>query len=285
MQTRGQRESGDVFLADVFFSTYNTPAGPRLAALVVDASEHLREREETSLQQLLAGSRILVAAVSHEVRNVCGAIGMMHENLARNGSLKGNQDFEALGALVETLSKIASLELKQSVGSSEPSSVDLNEVMTDLRIVLGPYCEESEIELNWDVPDDLPPVQAERHSLMQVLLNLTKNSQRALENAAQKMISVSVSPSPDGVSVRFTDSGPGIPAGHKIFQPLQKGAEATGLGLYLSRAFMRSFRGDLRHDPQHPGCSFILELASVAAPVEQNLLAVENAAHTTLAAG
>ena len=33
MQTRGQRESGDIFLADVFFSTYSTPAGPRLATL------------------------------------------------------------------------------------------------------------------------------------------------------------------------------------------------------------------------------------------------------------
>ena len=40
---------------------------------------------------LLAGSRILVAAVSHEVRNVCGAIGMMHENLARKGALRGNR--------------------------------------------------------------------------------------------------------------------------------------------------------------------------------------------------
>src|SRR5579862_7990738 len=29
MQTRGQRDNGDVFLADVFFSTYSTAAGPR----------------------------------------------------------------------------------------------------------------------------------------------------------------------------------------------------------------------------------------------------------------
>src|SRR5215472_2963058 len=112
MQTRGQRESGEVFLADVFFSTYTTAAGPRLAALVVDSSEHLREREEASLEQLLAGSRVLVAAVSHEVRNVSGAIRMVHENLARGGTLTGNHDFEALGTLVQTLSKIASLELK-----------------------------------------------------------------------------------------------------------------------------------------------------------------------------
>src|ERR1700677_2155203 len=87
MQCRGERENHEVFLANVFFSTYNTAAGPRLAALVVDASEELRDREETSLEQLMAGSRILVGAVSHEVRNVCGAIGIVHENLARHGSL------------------------------------------------------------------------------------------------------------------------------------------------------------------------------------------------------
>jgi len=282
MQTRGQKESGEVFLADTFFSTYNTPAGPRLSALLVDTSEHLREREETSLQQLLAGSRIMVAAVSHEVRNVCGAIGMMHENLARKGSLQGDQDFEALGSLVETLSKIASLELKQSVGAFEAGSVDLNEVLTDLRIVLEPICEESEIQLHWDVPDNLPPVKADRHSLMQVLLNLTKNSQRALDAVAQKVIEVSAAPARDGVSIRFTDSGPGIPPGQKIFQPLQKGADATGLGLYLSRAFMRSFRGDLRHDPQHTGCSFVLDLATVTEFAEPGPSPTEDEAHSTL---
>jgi PAS domain S-box-containing protein len=281
MQVRGQRENGEAFLADVFFSTYSTPAGPRLAALLVDGSEHLREREETSLQQLLAGSRVLVAAVSHEVRNVCGAIGMMHENLSRKGSLKGDQDFEALGSLVETLSKIASLELKQSVGAIDPGGVDLNEVLTDLRIVLQPICEESDITLWWNVPGKLPRVQADRHSLLQVLLNLMKNSQRALEPVSQRSIDISASARPDGVSIRFTDSGPGIPQGQKIFQPLQKGADATGLGLYLSRAFMRSFRGDLRHDPRHAGCSFVLELATVAPP-DQDILPVENATHTAL---
>ena len=262
MQTRAQRDNGEVFLADIFFSTYGTPAGPRLAAMVVDTSEHLREREEASLQQLLAGSRVLVAAVSHEIRNVCGAIGVMHENLLRKGSLRGDQDFEALGSLVETLSQIASLELKRSVGVSESKSADLNEVLTDFRIVLEQMCEESDIQLGWDVPGILGRVQADRHSLMQVLLNLAKNSQRALEPVAHKRIDIAVESRAGGVSVRFTDNGPGIPADQKMFQPLQKGADATGLGLYLSRAFMRSFRGDLRHDPRRPGCSFVLELAT-----------------------
>ncbi|HXF26518.1 MAG TPA: PAS domain-containing protein, partial [Bryobacteraceae bacterium] len=36
MQCRGRRQDGEVFLADVWFSTYRTSAGSRLAAMVVD---------------------------------------------------------------------------------------------------------------------------------------------------------------------------------------------------------------------------------------------------------
>jgi C4-dicarboxylate-specific signal transduction histidine kinase len=104
-------------------------------------------------------------------------------------------------------------------------------------------------------------VQADRHRLLQVLLNLTRNSQRALEFTPQKTIEVSAATGSGSVSIRFTDNGPGIPGGQKLFQPLQKDADASGLGLYLSRAFMRSFRGDLRHDSQQrAGCSFVVEL-------------------------
>ena len=58
-----------------FWPSFSSPPITRPSArvwrpLVVDASEELREREETSLEQLMAGSRILVGAVSHEVRNV-----------------------------------------------------------------------------------------------------------------------------------------------------------------------------------------------------------------------
>jgi two-component system sensor kinase FixL len=259
MQCRGERASGDVFLANVFFSTYRTAAGPRLAALIVDASEEMREREETNLEQLLASSRILVGAVSHEIRNVCGAIAVIHENLTRGGSLRGNQDFEALGALVETLKVIASLELKQSAAPEE-GTIDLAETLDDLRIVLEPYCADAGIAVNWDVPHGIPPVMSERHRLLQVLLNLTKNSERALARAAVKRIDIGVSAGFSMVSIRISDTGPGVSAPDLLFQPFQKGADSTGLGLYLSRALVRSFGGDLRYDPNGPGCSFVIDL-------------------------
>jgi signal transduction histidine kinase len=269
MQCRGERANRDVFLANVFFSTYNTAAGPRLAALVVDASEEMRDREESSLQQLMAGSRILVGAVSHEVRNVCGAIGVICENLARNGSLRGNKDFEALGALVETLHKIASLELKQSkTPSAGAAAIDLAETLDNLRIVLEPFCRDAGIEVAWEIAPDLPAVWADPHSLLQVLLNLTKNSERALEKAAVKRISISAAANHGVVSIRVADTGTGIASADKLFQPFQKGAESTGLGLYLSRAFVRSFHGDLRYDPVESGCAFVIDLAAAGPEAE-----------------
>jgi PAS domain S-box-containing protein len=261
MQCRGRRSNGDIFSADVFFSTYRTGKGPRLAALVVDSSEDLRHRAEAGLDQLMAGSRILVAAVSHEMRNVCSAIAVVHQNLARNGGLAENQDFTALGSLVETLNKIASLELRQSTSGFEAKMVDLAEILDDARIVLEPYCEESDIQMSWEIPRRLPYVWADRHSLLQVLLNLTKNSRRAMEGTAPKMITIAVSVDAGVAEIRVTDTGPGISSPEYLFQPLQKGAEATGLGLFLSRAFMRSLGGDLRYEPRPTGCCFVIQMA------------------------
>src|SRR5579863_9293263 len=47
VETKGQRRDGEVFLAHVWLSTYDTVSGRRLAAFVWDASENLRDREGT----------------------------------------------------------------------------------------------------------------------------------------------------------------------------------------------------------------------------------------------
>src|SRR5262249_17901866 len=206
MQCHGEREHGEVFLANVFFSTYSTGVGSRMAALVLDASDQLREREEHGFEQLMAGSRILVAAVSHEIRNFCSAIAVIYENLGRKRRLARDKDFDALGSLVETLNTIASLDLKQSCQESCLAAVDLASTLDDLRIVLDRYCQEADISLGWNVPESLPTVWADRHMLLQVLLNLTKNSERAMENAPVRRVDISVSVGERRVSIRVTDT-------------------------------------------------------------------------------
>jgi signal transduction histidine kinase len=267
MQCRGQREDGESFLADIWFSTYRTSLGSRLAAMVVDTSEDLRSREEVSFHQMLAASRILVGAVSHEVRNVCGAIAVVHENLARSGALTGNKDFEALGTLIVALEKIAALDLRQTANQS--ANVDLQALLEELRIVVEPSLRDQRIELRWAIDPRLPVVRADRQSLMQVFLNLVKNSERAMLNQARGELCVTAAIENQRAVVRFRDNGCGVSHPDRLFRPFQQGAHATGLGLYLSRAFMRSFRGDLRYEPELKGSSFVVDLAPVLAESER----------------
>lgn len=262
MQCKGHRTDGEIFIADVWFSTYRTSAGPRLAAMVVDASEELREREEAGLHQLLTGSRILVVAVSHEIRNICGAIALVHENLARRGALSLGKDFEALGNLVLALEKIAAVELRQT--TNQAATVDLGSFLEELRIVTGPSFRESGIDAHWEIPPGLPAVWADPHSLMQVFLNLTKNSERAMEKTTAPCIRVAARAEEQRVLIWLSDNGGGVRNPDQLFKPFQQLAQATGLGLYLSRALMRSFGGDLRYQPGDIGATFVVEIASMA---------------------
>jgi two-component system sensor kinase FixL len=280
MECPGRRDSGEVFLANIWFSTYRTRSGPRLAAVVVDVSEDLRNREESNLQQFMAGSRIVVATVCHEIRNLCGAIGVVNANLGRNTALAGSEDYRALATLVTGLERIASLELRQTA-SEEMEGVDLLALLDELHIVIEPSLRDSGIDLRWNLPPSLPMVWADRHTLLQVFLNLTKNSARAMESATTRILTIGASVEGTRVMVLVEDTGTGVAAPERLFQPFQSGAESTGLGLYVSRALVRGFRGDLMYTPRSTGCCFTISLTVVAETGDQN----KNAEHTPVIAG
>lgn len=260
IEDRGRRLNGDPFLAHIWFSTYRTAAGPRLAAIVLDASEDLRERQQSGMQWLQVSSRTLVSAVSHEVRNLCWAITVLYSKMGRLPAFAESEDFMALGLLVDGLGKIATSELR-TAPESTLSGVRLHVLFDELRIVIGPSLEEAGARMAWDLPPELPPARAEQHGLLQVFLNLAQNSLRAMSRSEQKQLTISAVVEGRRILVRVQDTGPGVAAPERLFQLFQPGAEASGLGLYISRAMVRSFGGDLRYQPRPVGCCFVVELA------------------------
>jgi len=268
LQCKGTRVNGEVFLAAVWFSTYQTAEGPCLAAIVVDLSEDLRSREELSLNHVLKNARILMSAVSHEIRNLCGAALVVHRNLARVESLRGNQDFEALGTVIEGLERISSLELKSSdpdVGALDPIAV-----LDEFRVLIEPGFREAGMETRWEVPADLPMIWADRYGLLQAFLNLARNSQRAMEGCRERVLTVSAAASPGSVVVRFADTGLGVASPGALFRPFQPAPGGAGLGLYISRGILRSFGGDLIHEPGQRGCCFLITLVPMRPEEEPN---------------
>jgi len=261
-QCQGTRDNGEVFLAHMWFSLYDTPQGHRLAAIVVDSSEEMRAREEQGLRQLLTGNRIMATALSHEVRNFCGVLERLCESLSRSHSLSQDKDFQAIVNLIEGLEAMASLKL-QTKAQAVLEPVPLKEVLDNLRIVIEADWREIGGKVQWRLPADIPQVLAEPHGLLQAFLNLVQNSHRAVQLETLRLLTVTVARELKKVTVRFEDSGPGVPAPETLFQPFQAGASGSGLGLYVSRSIVRSYGGDLKFEPQPHGCTFAVELEAV----------------------
>jgi two-component system sensor kinase FixL len=257
-ECQGQRANGEVFLASTWFSTYFFDKELRLAAIVVDSSEEMRDREEENLRQLKEGNRITAAAVFHEVRNFSGAISVGLANL-RDKHSPDDEDFKALTSLAAGLEKVATLELKARA-SEALEEVDLHEVLDDLRIVIEEDWREAAGTVHWNLLSRGPDVLAERHGLLQAFLNISHNALRAVQESPEKTLSVQVSVEEQRAMVRFTDSGSGVSHPERLFAPFQAEAYGTGLGLYVSRAVVRSYGGELRFEPSARGTCFAVEL-------------------------
>jgi C4-dicarboxylate-specific signal transduction histidine kinase len=184
-------------------------------------------------------------------------------NLARVEGLAGNQDFEALQTLIQGLEKIASLELQASP-EDQAIAVDVDEVLDELRVLIEPSFRESGTAVEWRIAEGLPLVWADSYGLLQAFLNLARNSQKAMQASPRKELTITARAEEAAVVIRFEDTGVGVRSPQQLFRPFQQGADGTGLGLYVSRAIVRSFRGELRYEARPAGCCFAVVLAPLA---------------------
>jgi PAS domain S-box-containing protein len=259
VESRGQRADGETFLAHVWLSTFAAPSGRHLAAFIWDASENLRDREGAGLDSMMATSRILVGAVSHEIRNLAAAAHAAHRGLASLPGISEAESFNTLGAIIEGMEKLAASGL--GLASDRATAVtDLGMVLDEARVVVDASFRDSGCAAIWNIANGLPLVEADHHSLLQVFLNLARNSQRAMGDRKVRTLFVEAVEENDMIAVRFQDTGPGVARPDDLFKPFQPGARSTGLGLYISRAVLRSYGGDLRHEPTTQGGSFVVEL-------------------------
>ena len=268
MQCQGFRQGGEPFMADVWFSTYMTSGGGRMTAMIVDSSLELRDREEANLEQVLVGSRLAIGALSHEIRNICAAISIVHQNLHVSLASTGQaKDFDALSQLVSALERLASQEL--SLTRRQSTRLHLGTFLFDLYIIVAPSLREAGIALEWLIDTNLPEVWADQHSLLQVFLNLFRNAEKALVAVDSGRLRLHASRDAvelGNVHIMVSDNGPGVAFPEQLFRPFGASGGTSGLGLYLSRAMMLSFHGDLRYEASDVGATFVLEMT--AAEVE-----------------
>lgn len=262
VECHGRRADGESFFAQMWLSSFPTEEGVKLVAVVADVSEQMRDREELGLRQLLTSSSIIAGAVSHEIRNLAAAAELLYNNIGRRFELAGNEDFDALGRLIEALRRLAAPETPSDLAHGA-QGVDINALLGELRIILGSGS--GDVPMEWNISDELPRVRVEHSAILQVLLNLTRNSQRALAGRPGALIRIRAYALEDSIMISVADNGPGVARPELLFHPFQPGAQSTGLGLYVSRAIVRTFGGELQYERRPDGSRFVIQLPFPAA--------------------
>ncbi len=257
--TWAKRSDGATFPIATCFSTYGQDADRHLAAIVIDVSEEMRDRERENFRHSLDYHRLLTAAVSHEIRNMCSAASVVASNLSRRVDLAESADFHALLQLIQGLGRMASVSLRNRTDHQVPTT-SLSSVLDQLRIVVEPDWREADGTVIWDIEENLPDINADPHGLLQILLNLVQNSLRAVQDSATRELKIMARAAGNGVRISVIDSGFGIAAPEHLFEAFHPKSDGSGLGLFISRALARSYDGDLVHVPTDIGCQFDVTL-------------------------
>lgn len=137
----------------------------------------------------------------------------------------------------------------------EPSfeHFSVKELLHRVRNLNKGEAESQGVEMNVEVDPESLEVTADHQLIEQVLINLTKNSFRALEGYSNGIVTLRGLMDSDGkVLIQVEDNGPGIKKSNleKIFIPFYSTSQpnsrgGSGIGLSLSRQIMRMHRGTL----------------------------------------
>src|SRR5204862_380292 len=92
-----------------------------------------RHRAEEDARALIESSS---AAGSHEIRNMAAAAEVLHSSVGKSRRIAGDQDFDALGSLIQALRKLSSTEVPTSA-EQVLSGVDVNSLLRELSIVMN----------------------------------------------------------------------------------------------------------------------------------------------------
>lgn len=162
--------------------------------------------------------------------------------------LMANEVRSATRFMTELVASLRAFQNKTAAPSG-PRDVDPSDVIKKVMVLCKHGAVTSDSRLEYDGPSDLPHVRATATELMQVLLNLVRNAQQALEGGARGG-SVVIHAAPQGDAVRFVvrDSGPGMPAEvvAKLGTPFfTTRSEGTGLGVAQCKRLVAALGGEL----------------------------------------
>ncbi|MBC7222671.1 MAG: PAS domain-containing sensor histidine kinase, partial [Anaerolineae bacterium] len=210
----------------------------------------------TEVRRLETVRRDFIANISHELRTPLASLKALVETLrdvalddppaARRFLDRAEAEVDALTQMVQELLELSRLESGQAPLEMKP--VPVADLVVPSAERLRPQAERAGLEISFDLPADLPLVQADLERVRQVVLNLVHNAIKF--TPAGGRIHIAARQVGAEVQVSVADTGIGIPPEEldRIFERFYKADRArsrggTGLGLAIAKHVVQAHGG------------------------------------------
>lgn len=139
----------------------------------------------------------------------------------------------------------------------DTSSIDLRGVINELHETMGPLAREKGVTLEETLPDQLPPIEADRAKLRRILVNLLSNAMKFTPKGGR--VEVKAEQVKGVIRISVSDTGVGIAPEDvaRLFDKYEqtrnratRGEKGTGLGLYITRQLVELHGGEITVDSE-----------------------------------
>ncbi|HEX8696723.1 MAG TPA: PAS domain S-box protein [Longimicrobium sp.] len=216
------------------------------ARLYAEAQEALEAREQ------------VLRVVSHDLRNPLGAVVAHADMLLEEADAPPEVRREWAGTLRGAAGQMTRMirdlmdaaQLQSGRLSIEPAPCPARALVLEAVQMLRPLAAERGQRLDFDAPEGLPDVHADRERVLQVLSNLVGNAVKFTPRGGEVVVRARQL----GAQVAFSvaDTGPGLADEEleRVFEPFWRGRRAgrdgLGLGLAIARWLVEAHGGTLR---------------------------------------
>jgi two-component system NtrC family sensor kinase len=221
----------------------------------------------------------LVSGVAHEVNNPLTAILGFADLLSEQPGIPEDAKRD-LGVIIQEAQRTKQIvqNLLSFARQMPPQrqAVDVNAILRRTVQLRAYDFANHGIKLALELQEPMPEVTGDPHQLQQVFLNILNNAYDAVRESTEPgSVEVTSSERAGFAEIMFTDSGNGIAAPERIFDPFYTTKEVgkgTGLGLSICYGIVREHGGDIyaanRADVSGAVFTVRLPLATAKSPVE-----------------
>ena len=256
----------------------------RRTAALSEINEALRAEAEERAQAQVALARAqadlaqagklsalgkMSAGISHELNQPLMAIRSFAENavqfMERGQPQKAADNLARISDMARRMGRIIKNLRAFSMQQSEPvKQVDLAAVLDFSIEMIAGRAAAMEVAVHYDPPPGPVWVRGGEVRLGQVFANLITNALDAMADAPVRRLSIDLSAG-DPVRIEVRDTGPGVEAPEKVFDPFYStkevgASEGMGLGLSISYGIIQGFGGEIRVRNTDAGACFTVEL-------------------------